>query len=325
MDMPRPFEISQFEKDPFYLLPLNGGMLETHFVNREKEREIVNSILGIKFEDSVEICAVVGGTGIGKSSLLEHYNDHQEYYDRKNGRKKRTVIIIDNVDKLDEDRADEFYARLSTPLPPGGAVFFSDTYERSGRSVKLRRFAITQTIALPQQLGKEQLELFLQERVKNCLPKGTAYEPFFTDDAMEALSIRSRGNLRNFFDYAKHAWVEALASKRDTVSLEDASAGIINIDKALLGGCDLVDMKILWFATVGTMNKALLANRCDVNYRTLESHIENRLEDVIIEDRNKKEIALTSVYRNILNGENLLREIIKGLGFHMSSITGTRE
>jgi hypothetical protein len=330
----------RFEMDPFHLFPLKDEMLDTHFVDRDQEKRVVNSMFELRFKDSIEICAVIGGTGIGKSSMLnlignlaakkklpvEHLDGPDAYREGENGaRTKRLVTIIDNVDKVDDERALAFYTALGKPPPSGSMIFFSDTYDRSGQAIHLRRFTITQTIALPQRLGKDQLKFFLEERMRNCLPRNTVFKFPFSDEAIDVVSIRSRGNLRTFFNYAKHAWVESKASDRDMVGVDDVRSGIITLDRALLGGCDIIDMKILWYTTIGDMNKALLAHRCDVNYRTLESHIEHRLSEVIVEDRNKKEIAITSVYRHIPGGQEVLTEIIKGLGFHMTTITGTKE
>ena len=62
--------ILKFRTDPFYLYPVKEEMIDQLFVDREEEINITRSILIMRFKDIADLCAVVGGIGVGKSSLL---------------------------------------------------------------------------------------------------------------------------------------------------------------------------------------------------------------------------------------------------------------
>ena len=63
-------KVLKFSTDPFYLYPVKEDMIDRLFVNREEEINIAKGIMGMRFKDTAEICAVVGGIGVGKSSTL---------------------------------------------------------------------------------------------------------------------------------------------------------------------------------------------------------------------------------------------------------------
>jgi hypothetical protein len=99
-------------------------------------------------------------------------------------------------------------------------------------------------------------------------------------------------------------------------------AGMVIVDRALLGSCDLIDMKILWYSTSGDINKSYLAHQCGIDSKTLDSHIENRLADLIIQKRSGKDVLIASIYRYIDDGSEILEKIIEGLGIRKLDVTG---
>lgn len=330
----------RFKKDPFYLYPLKDDMLGTHFVDRDEEIKIARGILQTQYEETVEICAVVGGIGVGKSSMLnyigrlaeemEYEVDHVDSFEGysnlpKGVRSKRNVLLIDDIDKIEDERAYEFFSRLGMDPLERRIIFFTDTYDRSGAALHLRNHTVSHNISLPQRLGKDRLRFFLEERMKRCLTRGSAYKFPFNEKALEMASIRSRGNLRRFLNYAKHGWMVATGGGRDSVKPEELRVGMISIDRALLGGCDAIDMKILWYSTVGEMNKAYLSHKCGIDSKTMENRIAERIQEFMEVKRSGKEVLLSSIYKHMTGGTGVLTEIIKGLGFHMPEITDTKE
>jgi hypothetical protein len=331
-----------FENDPFYLYPLKDDLM---FVDREEEVQIARGLLMTGYKGTVEICAVIGGIGIGKSSMLNFIGSlaagmgHQVTYlnanDRlagtdtvKPGEKTRAVLIVDDVDKADDERARLFYTELGKVQPTGSVIFFADTYDRSAGTSALRNHTVSHNISLPQRLQKERLTYFLEERMRKCLAPGKGTADFavpFDDNAIEMAATRSKGNLRNFLNYTKHAWMAATGQSRDRVGRAELKTGMLSIDRALLGGCDIIDMKILWFSTAGDMNKALLAHRCGVDARTVDARMAGRLSEFLEEGRTGKETFITSVYRRFAEGEDLMRNIIMGLGYHLSDVTGLKD
>jgi hypothetical protein len=331
---------NNFEKDPFFLLPLNEKMIDSHFIDREKEVRTVNSLLKTRFKDTVEICAVIGGIGIGKSSMLnfigrlatemvfnvEHMTGPDAYPDDWVGEKaKITVFLIDDVDKADDRHAIDFYSRLEKATSVGRMIFFSDTYDRTEQALHLRNHTVTHNITLPQKLGTDRLKYFLEERMKRCLAKGSSFEFPFNEESIAMASIRSGGNLRNFLNYTRHAWMVSTGDDRIEVVPADIIAGMVSIDSAQLGGCDTIDMKILWFSSIGDMNKAFLAHQCGINVKTMEGHIDGRLKELMKERKVGKESITNSVYRDIPGGQRILTEIIASLGFRFSDVTGSKE
>ena len=133
---------------------LKDELIDRLFVDREDEIKMVSGILKSQFEETVEICAVIGGIGIGKSSFINYIGglakglgyqvmqiEGQEIAEGRqvkvNG--KRTVILLDDIDKIDDNQATEFYSRLGKNPTKGCMIFFSDTYDRSANTARLRR------------------------------------------------------------------------------------------------------------------------------------------------------------------------------------------
>jgi hypothetical protein len=333
-------KILKFETDPFYLYPVKEDMIDRLFVNREEEINIAKGILGMRFKDTAEICAVVGGIGVGKSSTLyyianiakdsgysaEFYDNPDDFYSvSKKNKKEKRVRIIDNVDKLDDESARIYYNFIEKQMGKfRGIIFFSDNYNRDKKTLKLRNFTVSQNISLPKGLSRDKLRYFLEERMKKCLEKGNKLIFPFEDDALEMTSVRSTGNLRNFLNYAKNAWMVTIGGGGEKVTIKEMKAGLVIVDRALLGSCDLIDLKILWHSTSGDINKSYLAHQCGIDSKTLDSHIESRLADLITQKRSGKDVMITSIYRYIDDGPEILENIIEGLGIRMLDVTGEK-
>jgi hypothetical protein len=333
-------KILRFETDPFYLYPVKEDMIDRLFVDREEEINIAKGIMGMRFKDTAEICAVVGGIGVGKSSTMyyianiasksgysaEFYDNPNNFYSEAKKTKKDDVVnIIDNIDKLDDENARKYYNFIEKYVGKhGGIIFFSDNYRRDKETLKLRNFTVSQNISLPKGLSREKLRYFLEERMKNCLEKGNKLIFPFDDDAMEMASIRSTGNLRNFLNYAKNGWMVTIGGGGKKVTKTEMKAGMVIVDRAFLGSCDLIDMKILWHSTSGDINKSYLAHQCGIDSKTLDSHIENRLADLITQKRSGKDVLITSIYRYVDDGPEILEKIIEGLGIRKLDVIGQK-
>lgn len=331
----------RFSTDPFYLYPIKEDMIDRLFVDREDEIKIAKSLLSMRFEDAIEICVVAGGIGIGKSSFLhyvsklaeemaknvEFFNNPNEFYsgiERIKG--DNCVGIVDDVGKVSDQDAWKFYNFLEMELRArGGTLFFSDTYNRRMDTLRLRSFIVSQSVSLPRGLSKEKLTYFLNERMKNCLAPDDIFESPFENEVVEMAATRSSGNLRNFLNYMKNAWTVGLGGGKDIVNSEDMKNGIIITDRSLLGNCDLIDFKILWYSTIGTFNKSYIAHQCNIDSKTLESRLNSTLIDISSQHRSGKDVIVTSVYRHLKDGEEILEKIIEGLGLHLADITDGKE
>ena len=328
----------KLNSDPFYLYAIKNEMIDRLFVNREEEISIAKGLLAMKFEDSAEICAIVGGTGVGKSSLL-HYilrtakemdysaefyaNPDSFYSDIEKINKKKSLFLIDDVGKASEDEARKFYAYAENHMTEhGGLIFFSDMYHRDKKTLEIRNFTISHTISLPRGMNKDKLLFFLQERMKRCMVPGEHFTFPFDDESLAIAATRSGGNLRNFLNYAKNGWMVATGSEKDTVGGDDMRAGMIIIDRGLLGVCDVIDFKILWYSTVGDINKSYLAHQCGIDVKTLDSRMGDRLAELITQKRSGKDIMVASIYKYIEGGQAILENIVEGLGIHKPDITG---
>ena len=329
--------IMKFTTNPFYLYPVRENMIDTLFVDRDEEINLARGILRINFENTFEVCAVIGGIGVGKSSFLYYvikiakemgykvkfYSNPDEFYSASKKNKKNIEInLIDDVGKISEDEACKFYTFIEKYAGKQGIIFFSDIYKRDKKTLELRKFTVSQNITLPQGLSKERLKYFLEERMKKCLSPDEKFKFPFDEDAIEMANIRSTGNLRNFFNYTKNSWVIAAGGSKNKVSKKEMESGIIAIDRALLGSFDLIDYKILWYSTQGEINKSFLAHQCGIDSKTLENHIEDRLFELISQKRSGKDILITSIYRYIEGGQEILDKILKGLGIHKVDLTG---
>ena len=311
----------EFRTDPFYLYPINESLIGNLFINREEEIKIARGILETKYITKFEICAVIGGIGVGKSSMLYylmkladkmgydvfHFGNVNKFYsDAKSIEGGNIVYLIDDIDKLNDVEVSKSYTFIEEFLNiDGGIIFFSDIYDRNNKTLILRNFTVSQNISLPKNLPVEKLQYFLQERMRKCLVNVKKFSQPFDKGSLEMAGIRSAGNLRNFLNYTKNAYMLAVGSKRKTVNIKDMKDGIIIIDRTFLGSCDMTDLRILWYATIGEMNKTYLAHKCGIDVKTLDSRIEDRLVEIILTKRSGKDIIITSVYNNIKDGKEI--------------------
>ncbi len=324
-----------FHTDPFYLYPIQKDLIGHLFIDREEEIQILKGILGLAFDSIQEICAIIGGIGVGKSSMLhyieklahEHgysysfYNKLSDFYSASGEEHGTRIQLIDNIDKSIDEKAHEFYVFIEQYIQKhNGFLFFSDVYVRSKDTLALRNFTVSQVITLPQGLSKDQLRSFLLERFRRCLPNTSELIFPFSDEAITMAATRSDGNLRRFLTYCKSAWMIASAKEPIQVTTDEMKTSVINIDRTFLGVCDLIDLRILWNATIGDMNKTYLSHQCGIDIKTLDHHIGEHLGDFIEQRRSGKEIMVTSIYHPLLDGKEILKQIMNGLGISLSDI-----
>ncbi len=319
----------KFKKNPFWLHPIKGDRISKLFINRDDELMVIQSVLETEYQKPSDICAIIGGTGIGKSSLLYQTKEIANDLDYDVGFKKGTsdllsgsedlikskdVAIIDDIDKLKDDQSEKFYNQLESLIDEITFVFFSDSYHRAESIRQSRSFVTTHSLTLPNGLNDDKLIYFLEKRMKNCLIKDAEeFELPFENTALEMATIRSRGNLRKFFNYAQTGWDIHRSQKHDTVTKEDMGKGIGMEDKTILGSFDNMDYKIIWHTTRGRFHKKLLAHECDTNRVTLNKRLKGPLSDLIVEEKKGKEIEVTSLYRKMPQGKQILEGMLRDL------------
>ena len=320
----------KFETDPFYLFPIKSDLLDKLFIDRENEINIAKSIIQYEFEGHKEICVINGGTGVGKSSLLQYINklsieagkktclckDYQEF---KSEKIEEGVLIIDNIDKLKDEKVTKFYNKLEMMFETSGTIFFSDTYNRSRDVVNSRNFIVSDIISLPRGLDKDKLRFFLDERMKNCVSDKEEYSFPFTDKALIISSKRANGNLRRFLRYTKSGWTIYRSKERTKLDEDIMKESVINVDRSLLGGLDSTDLRILWYSTIGEPNKEYLAHECNIHRNTLNQRLSHNINNLTSERREGKKVIINSIYKELEGGQEILEEILKGMG-HFSDI-----
>lgn len=328
----------KFDVNPFHLYPIKGDLIDKLFINRDNEISSAKGILNIKFKNTSEIVAIIGGTGIGKSSLLYYifdfaekegkdvgyYTDPKEFILASKENELDELILIDNGGKLNNSEAQSFYNTVGGYIDKyGGIIFFCDTYERNKDTLRVRKNITSQNIALPKKMKTEDLTYFIENRMKKCLIPGQKFIFPFEDDAINMASLRSLGNLRNFIDYTQKGWffISGNGNGNGKVGIEEMKIAIEQVDRSLIGNFDLIDLKILWYSTTAVLNKNFLSQKCGINVRTLESHLEEKLFDFITYQRHGVEIYPISVYKNIKDGKEILEKLIEGLGIDIQDIT----
>lgn len=326
----------KFDFNPFHLYPIKGDLIDKLFINRDNEINSAKGILNIKFTNTSEIVTVIGGTGIGKSSLLyyilgladkegrdvQFYTDPKEFNLASEEKEMEKLILIDNGDKLNDPEARSLYNTVEGFINQyGGIVFFCDTYQRDKDTLLLRKNITSQNIALPKKMKTEDLKYFIENRMKKCLIPGQKFKFPFEDDAIDMASYRSLGNLRNFIDYTQKGWFFISGNGNGRVGIDEMKIAIEQVDRGLIGNFDLIDLKILWYSTTAVLNKNFLSQKCGINVRTLESHLEENLSDFITYQRHGVEIYPISVYKNIKGGKEILEKLIEGLGIELQDIT----
>lgn len=327
-------KMMRFSSDPFYLYAVKEEMIERLFVNREDEISMIKGIMRMPFGNNAEVCAIIGGIGVGKSSILQYikkiardmgfdviyYNNPDKFYSdggKIDKGENKKVCLIDDIGTVDDMSVRGYYASIEEYLDEhGGIVFFTDIYNREQNTLKRRNFMVSQNISLSVGMDKEKLEYFLMERMKRCIGPGEKFEFPYEKEGMKIAAIRSRGNLRNFLNYSKNAWLVASGSGKNKVEKEDMKKGIITVDRALLGGYDLIDFKILWYSTIGDINKSYLAHQCGIDAKTLDSRLYSKLSDMTNQKKQGKDVIVTSIYKYMDDGEDILFSVMEGLGVH---------
>jgi len=234
-------------KNPFYLQPIPQELLELLFVNREKEMEQAKRIL--QSDDSYAVVSVLGSSGTGKSTMLNAISSlSNEKSDKaepspdlgfdvlKVNVPKPGVYLIDNVNTLDDKFVLSIYQKLSELGDK--KIFFADELRRSPECVHSRRNITTHaSIILSDNLTTKEVENFLKVRMKRC---GKDYT--FTTKAIEIMSHRARGNLRDFFKYCNEAYTIAKGRK---VTPTYANSAIVHVDAELIETFDSAEKEIL--------------------------------------------------------------------------------
>ncbi|MFO8109805.1 MAG: hypothetical protein R6U17_04710, partial [Thermoplasmata archaeon] len=293
-------------------------------IDREKECQMIKAILETDFK---EICPLIGGIGTGKSStaiytyreakkldknvkLINGLDDFEDLVENEVG--DIDVIIVDDVDKVSDERAAKFYKKLESVIQEDVTIFYTDTYKRDKNTSDLREFTASQYITLPRRLNKDNLNELLIGRMKNCSEENDFDYPF-KDEAIQMASIRSGGNIRRFFTYTKHAWTIYKGKNKKLLDESDMKHGMINVDRAVLGSLDPTDLKIVWYSTIGKPNKTLLAHQSDIHPKTLDNRIKEDLSGLVTQVREGQEVYVYSIYSKLSDGKKILEKILKDL------------
>ncbi|MBS3817878.1 MAG: ATP-binding protein [Candidatus Thermoplasmatota archaeon] len=328
----------KFKPSPFYLYPIEEPYLDNLFVNREEELKIAEDPFTSEYieRSSVsEICAVIGDIGSGKSSLLnyirasvEKENFDVSYHDREDEafptakifEKESDVYVIDDVDKLDEGKARQFYTMLEKAISKCNLIYFSETYRRDEDLVKLRNSTVSENIILPRFLKEETLKDILKERMKNCLVSSKSEFEFpFSDQAIKMASIRSGNNLRSFFKYCKEAW--KISENKEHIEDDTMKKGISMIDRELISRLDMNEIRILWTITESAKNKKYAANRVNINRKTLDRELrEGPLKNLVESERKGNQVILKSIYSRLPEGKEILEDIYTRMGVDIEGL-----
>ncbi len=325
-------DMVEFEVNPFYLYPIEENLLGKLFVNRENELKLARSVFDSSFENPMEVSVILGGIGIGKSSMLNYIQKmgKEEGYEvgtytpdddinSKDIYKEREVLVIDDLDKETDEKAIEFYRNIEGFIKECKMIFFTDRYHRDDEALDLREFSTTQKIPLPQGLRSERLKLMLEERMERCVTDKEKFEFPFTDKAIEQASMRSSSNLRAFLRYTKSAW--GITEDKEKIGLENMTESIIMEDRALIGKLDITDLRILWYSTIGDLGKGYLAEKCNISSPTLSKRIDKKLSHVVSEKKSGKKTMVTSLYKDLPNGKEILEEMLKSMDISKEEIT----
>ncbi len=328
----------KFKPSPFYLYPIEEPYLDNLFVDREEELKIAEDPFTSEYieQSSIsEICAVIGDIGSGKSSLLNyirasvekenfdvsyHNQEDETFPTAKIFEGGSDVYIIDDVDKLDEGKARQFYTTLEKAISKCNLIYFSETYRRDEDLVKLRNSTVSENIILPRFLKEETLKDILEKRMKNCLTSSESEFEFpFSDQAIKMASIRSGNNLRRFFKYCKEAW--KMSENKEHIEDDTMKKGISMIDRELISRLDMNEIQILWSITESAKNKKYTANRTNVNRKTLDRVLrEGPLKNLVESERKGNQVMLKSIYSRLPEGKEILKDIYARMGVDIESL-----
>lgn len=317
----------KFKRNPFWLHPIKEEQIDELFINREKKLNRIESMLNTEFENPTIISAVIGGVGIGKSSLLTHIKKTAKESGKSVGLtketssptknipallKKKEVALIDDIDKVVDEKANKFYNMIENQLEEIDFVFFADTFEREKDTKENREFTATQAIMLPKGMSDEKLHSFLIERMKNCYSGKKDFHNPFEEKAIQLACLRSFGNLRTFFKYIQSAWW----SKKDPepVTVDNMKEGIVTQDKNKMYGFGQTEYKILWYSTKGEISKGYLKKKAnDIHLDTLNKRLNGPLEEFVTVKTKGKKSQVSSIYSKLPGGKEILKRILRGL------------
>jgi len=218
-------------------------------------------------EPTKHMCVpVLGKQGSGKSSLLNRLAvDYRAYglkvlkisvenlavSEVKSMIENVDMVVIDNVDKVDDEHVLSVYHQIEEYVHNGKMVLFADNLGRGNTAVKERhKITIPRAIIL-QDLWVGELENLLRERMEKC-----GYVFRFSREAVELAARRSKGNLRDFFRYCDAAYrlfgiVDWLPSTShtsspdiDIISEKLMGIAILAVDKDLISDNE-IDRDIL--------------------------------------------------------------------------------
>lgn len=318
-----------FELSPFYLYPIDKEHLEKLFINREAELKVIRSIFQSSHEQYSEICSVIGGIGEGKSSTLNYALKIAEEKDFKvaysNGReglaektaRENEVLILDDMDKLGDEEAEDFYREAETLIKDCQIIIFSDTNERRSEALKLRDFTVSQDITLPKFLTVEEFSTLLEQRMKNCLTSESSFEFPFDDQSIEMASLRAGSNLRSFLKYTKNAWNLLEDGK---VNMDTMEKGISLVDRNIIDRLGKNGLKLLWVTTDNELNKSYTAELCGMDRSTLDRKIDGPLKELIETKKEGRSVKLTSIYSRVPRGKKILRRVYKKMGIDIEKL-----
>ncbi len=317
----------KFEKEnPFWLHPIEENQLDTLFIDREDKINLIERIFS-SFPRI--ICTIIGGVGTGKSSILRYTKKIAKENDYSVGLvkdvsdvpevteeiiKEKEVALIDNIDKLEDTKANKFYNSLETLLDQSKFVFFTDTLERDEETKRNREFTISQSLTLSYRMSTDNLEEFLSQRMENCLSEDfTDFELPFSKRSLNMAAIRSRGNLRRFLKYTQTAWLSKKDDK-DQVSEDEMKTAIAQKDKDILYGLSKTDYQILWYSTKGEISKKFLKQKTGgIHTTTLNKKLNGPLKNFVTVKKSGRNSLVKTIYVEIPHGKEILRDLLKDL------------
>lgn len=318
----------KFKYNPFQLYPVRSDQLQNLYINREKELQIIRSVLDTAFEKPDEVIPILGDQGSGKSSTLAYvkriakkkgfsvasYTTDDDYLSSEIY-KNAEVILLDDLDKADDKTNLIFYRKVERLIAQTKFIYFTDGYKRKDDILKQRQSVISQKVPLTR-LDKEKLTDILKERMINCLKEDDDFKFPFTDESMELASQRASNNLRAFIKYSKNAWT--LTDDQKNITKKDVRESIIMEDKIYLKSLSSDELKVIWYATVGEFNLGYMTNLCDISRPTLTKKIKE--SNLLYKQRSGMETIVRSIYKDLDGGKEILRKMLDDMGVDVDNI-----
>jgi len=318
----------KFESNPFQLYPVKRDQLEILYIDRERELQLVTSVLDTAFESPNEVLPVLGDRGGGKSSTLNYiqyiseekgysvgpYTTDDDYLSPKLY-EDHDVVVIDDLDKASDEEIIEYYNKVEKLIANTKFIFFSDEYEKKDMVMRQRESAISQKVPL-RRLDTEKLKDILKSRMKNCIKEEDAFTFPFTDEAMDLASQRASNNLRAFIRYSKNAWT--LSEDQNDITLDDMKQSIIMEDLTRLQPLSTDELKIVWYGTEEEFNLGYMADLCNMSRPTLDEKIKN--SNLLSKERAGVETIVKSLYKDLKDGKEILSKILDDIGAEIEEV-----